>query len=176
MAWTAPMTAISGSVFTAAQFNTFVRDNLNECPASKATTPGSLFVVSDTNQLAERTPATATVATSQTTTSTSYTDLATVGPTVTVTTGPMALVGLYNANLNSSGTTASLMSYEVTGASAQAPNDNIAVGVATTTGTRAGALFLVTGLTPGSNTFTCRYRVGGGTGTYVDRRILVVPL
>jgi hypothetical protein len=176
VAWTAPMTAISGSVFTAAQFNTFVRDNLNECPASKATTPGSLFVVSDTNQLAERTPATATVATSQTTTSTSYTDLATVGPAVTVTTGPMALVGLYNANLNSSGTTASLMSYEVTGASAQAPNDNIAVGVATTTGTRAGALFLVTGLTPGSNTFTCRYRVGGGTGTYVDRRILVVPL
>jgi hypothetical protein len=176
VAWTAPMTAISGSVFTAAQFNTFVRDNLNECPASKATMPGSFFVVSDTNQLAERTPATAIVATSQTTTSTSYTDLATVGPAVTVTTGPSALVGLYNANLNSSGTTASLMSYEVTGASAQAPNDNIATGVATTTGTRAGAVFLVTGLTPGSNTFTCRYRVGGGTGTFVDRRILVVPL
>jgi len=29
MAWTAPMTAIPGDVFTAAQFNTHVRDNLN---------------------------------------------------------------------------------------------------------------------------------------------------
>lgn len=176
MAWTAPMTAIAGSVFTAAQFNTFVRDNLNECPASKAATPGSYFAVSDTNQLSERTPSTAIVTTSQTTTSTSFTNLTTVGPAVTVTTGPSALVALYNANLNSSGTTASLMSFEVTGASAQAPDDSLSIGVATTTGTRAGALFLVTGLTPGSNTFTCRYRVGGGTGTFVDRRITVIPL
>lgn len=29
MVWTAPMTAIPGDVFTAAQFNTHVRDNLN---------------------------------------------------------------------------------------------------------------------------------------------------
>ena len=30
MAWTAPMTAVSGSVLTAAQWNTNVRDNLLE--------------------------------------------------------------------------------------------------------------------------------------------------
>ena len=29
MAWTSPMTAISGSIFTAAHFNQNVRDNLN---------------------------------------------------------------------------------------------------------------------------------------------------
>ena len=32
------MTAVSGSVYTAAQFNTFVRDNLNETAPAKATT------------------------------------------------------------------------------------------------------------------------------------------
>lgn len=175
MAWNAPMTAVAGSVFTAAQFNTFVRDNLLECPASKATTPGSYFTTSATNQVLERVPATAIVSTSQTTTSTSYTDLATVGPAVTVNTGSSAVVTLYNANLNSGGTVSSLMSFDVTGASSQAAADNLSIGGATANGMRIGAAFLVSGLTPGSNTFTCRYRVGSGTGTYSDRRIVVLP-
>lgn len=175
MAWTAPMTAVAGSVFTAAQFNTFVRDNLNECPAAKATSPGALFATSATNQVAERVPATAIVATSQTTTSTTYADLATTGPSVTVTTGVQALVMLYNANLHSTGTTSALMSFDISGASTVASNDNMSIGMATTVGIREGATFLVTGLTPGSSTFICKYRVGSGTGTFVDRRITVVP-
>lgn len=175
MAWTAPMTAVAGSVFTAAQFNTFIRDNLNECPAAKATTPGSIFATTATNQIAERIPQTATVATSQTTTSATYTDLATTGPAVTVTTGSTALVSLYNANLNSSATVSSLMSYDVTGASSVAASDATAIGNATANGTRETGTFLQTGLTAGSNTFTCRYRVGSGTGTFVDRKIIVVP-
>src|SRR5690606_12967068 len=44
MAWSAPMTAVSGSVFTAAQFNQFVRDNLNETAPARATTAGAHFV------------------------------------------------------------------------------------------------------------------------------------
>lgn len=176
MAWTAPMTAVAGSVFTAAQYNTFIRDNSNECPAAKAATPGAIFAVSATNQVAERFPQTAIVATSQTTTSTTYTDLTTTGPAVTVTTGIQALVFMYNANLHSTGTTSALMSYDVTGATTIAAADNTSIGAATTVGIREGATFLQTGLTPGSNTFTCRYRVGSGTGTFVDRRIGVVPL
>jgi len=42
--------------------------------------------------------------------------------------------------------------------------------------TRASATSVITGLTPGSNTFTAKYRITGGTGTWRDREIVVVPL
>jgi len=175
VAWSAPMTAVSNTVFTAAQFNAFVRDNLNETAPAKATTAGGYFVTTSLNAIAERVPDEDIVATSQTTTSTSYTDLATAGPAVTVVTGTTAVVGLYNSNVNT-GSTSALMSFEVSGASTIAANDNMAIGISGTNATREGATFLVTGLTAGSNTFTCKYRVGAGTGTYVDRRIFVLPL
>ena len=38
------------------------------------------------------------------------------------------------------------------------------------------ATFYVTGLTPGSTTFTAKYDVTGGTGTFANRSIVVVPL
>jgi hypothetical protein len=57
-----------------------------------------------------------------------------------------------------------------------AASDSTSIGTATSSGARTGSVFLVTGLTPGTNIFTCRYRVGSGTGTYVDRRITVFPL
>ena len=94
MAWSAPMTAVSGSVFTAAQFNTFVRDNLNETSPAKATTSGAYFTVSGTNEITERVPASASTLVSETTTSTSFTDLTTVGPEVTVDTGASAVLAL----------------------------------------------------------------------------------
>jgi hypothetical protein len=37
-------------------------------------------------------------------------------------------------------------------------------------------LVLLTGLTAGSNTFTLKYRVGGGTGNFYDRDIIVQDL
>ncbi|MDX3311597.1 hypothetical protein P1S61_21535 [Streptomyces sp. ME08-AFT2] len=166
---------MSNSVFTAAQYNQFVRDNSNETAPAKATTAGSHFAGTGLNSIAERTSAAAIVATSQTTTSTSYTDLATVGPAVTVTTGPLAWVHLYNSNVNTT-SVSSLMSFEVSGASSIPAADNQSIGIAGTAGSREGAAFLLTTLTPGSNTFTCKYRVGSGTGTYADRRIAVLPL
>ena len=177
MAWTAPMTAVSGSVYTAAQFNQFVRDNLNETAPAKATTAGAHFAVSGTNEIAERLSATDIITTSQDTTSTSYTDLATVGPSVTVTTGPRALVVVRGA-ISNSGTGSSRMSYEVSGASSVAATDSQCVGIFGTAGTGAlgGDMSLVTGLTAGSNTFTAKYRVSSGTGTFSTRRILVFPL
>ncbi len=54
MSWTAPMPAVAGAIFTAAQYNTFVRDNLNECAPAKASVVGSYFTTSDDNQIAER--------------------------------------------------------------------------------------------------------------------------
>jgi hypothetical protein len=180
MAWTAPMTAVANAVFTAAQFNTHVRDNLLETSPAKATTAGSIFVATGTNAIAERTPATALVATSQATTNTSYTDLATVGPAVTVTTGVAALVHINCSLFNATATNGSFMSYAVSGASTVAASDSRSLSIinnGTVTGNSYGISFLQTDLTPGSNTFTAKYRSTAATNaTFADRNIIVVPL
>ena len=177
MTWSAPMTAVSNSVFTAAQFNTFVRDTLNETAPAKATTSGAHFAVSGTNEISERISATAGVLTSETTTSTSFADLATPGPEVTVTTGPAALVIVHGA-MENTGAGSSRMGYDVSGASTLAAADNRGIGVygVAGAGVITSGVTLHTDLTPGSNTFTAKYRVASGTGTFLSRRIVVFPL
>jgi hypothetical protein len=120
---------------------------------------------------------TATVATSQTTTSATFTDLSTVGPAVTATIGVSgtALVCPY-VRASTSTTGGAFMGFVVSGASTVAAASSFAVGTAATTAQRLGATFLVTGLTPGSNTFTAKYLVTTGTGTFEDRALAVVPL
>jgi hypothetical protein len=178
MAWTAPMTAIAGSVFTAAQFNTFVRDNFNECPTSKATTPGSYFVTSATNQMAQRLPTSDFNSGSGTTTATSYTDLTGtgIGPIVSVTTASFAIVSLYTNLFTSGGATASWMSFDVTGATTAAALDSTGIELNSANGQRIGATILYSGLTPGVNVFTARYRVTtANTANFSDRRLAVLP-
>lgn len=178
MAWTAPMTAVANTVFTAAQFNTHVRDNLNETAPAKATTAGSLFVASGVNQIAERIPGLDVINTSQTTTSTSYTDLATVGPSVTVTTGTSAIVFLASFLQNNTASQHSNAAVQVSGATTIAAADTDAIRMnAAAIGdfNRVGA-FTIPTLTPGSNTFTMKYRVAGGTGTFANRALFVIPL
>jgi len=125
----------------------------------------------------------ATVATSQNTTSTSYTDLATAGPAVTVTTGTKALV-IVTSSINSSDTASSgFMSYAVSGATTIAASDSVATALrqaenydGTTILNRSSAASVPT-LTAGSNTFTAKYRVApGGTQTFQDRSIFVINL
>lgn len=187
MSWTAPMTAVANDIFTASQFNTNVRDNLLETAPAKATTAGSIFVSTGANAIAERIASTASVATSQTTTSTTYADLATVGPAVTVNTGTSAFVGIRGEFGRSDATASNVaqvrMAYAVSGATTIAATDVLglsATGLWWDTGTAkrvaTGGVFLQTGLTPGSNTFTAKYRVSVGTGTYVDRLLWVLPL
>lgn len=129
----------------------------------------------------------ATVATSQSTTSTSYTDLATVGPTVTITTGTTAIVWISNRNTNNSGnannsTGNNAMSFAVSGATTIAAADTTGITVPTIHNTQeqsVGAVFRVTGLTAGSNTFTAKYRVHGvtpGTGSFYDRNMVVMAV
>lgn len=180
MAWTAPMTAIAGSVFTAAQFNQHIRDNLAETAPAKATTPGSLFATTATNQIAERTPNAAIALTQDTTTSTSYTstlDLGSTGPALSITTGVAAIV-LLSCALQNSTTNSARMAYDISGATTRAGADNRGVstfGVAGS-GSNLGICVLEQNLTPGVNTFTATYRVAGGTGTFNSRRLQVVPL
>lgn len=122
--------------------------------------------------------ATATVDTSQTTTSTSYADLATVGPTVTLTTGTKALVICYTEQSNSS-TQINSTSFAVSGATTIAASDafRFQINQSVANYIYSGSIVkIVSGLTAGSNTFTVKYKVGGATGTFLNRVISVIDM
>jgi hypothetical protein len=181
MAWTAPLTWTANTILTAAQLNTHLRDNLNETLPAKATNTGSMFVSNGPNSMVERFPREGYVATAQSTTSLTYVDLATAGPSVTVTTGTRAFVAVYARMSN---TTAgiggqALMSWAISGATTRAAQDNTAIeigGLAASCNFRTTAVDFLTDLTAGSNTFTAKYRIANAsTATFADRRILVIP-
>lgn len=179
MAWSAPMTAVAGATFSAAQFNTNVRDNLNETAPAKASAGGQIFVSTGANAIAARIPTVATVVTSQTTASNAFTNLATVGPVVTVTTGTQA-IALFSAGIDSDTLDASAFaSVQVSGSSSVAASDNwslIRDGLDANNILQCATFHLFAGLTPGSNTFTMVYKVGSNTGTFLHRELLVIPL
>lgn len=56
MAWSAPMTAVAHSIFPAADFNQYVRDNLLETAPAKVESPNFLFSTARTNSI-ENVPA-----------------------------------------------------------------------------------------------------------------------
>jgi hypothetical protein len=162
-------------VYTASQHNINTRDNLNQTAPALVTTAGQIVVSTAANTLAARTPTAGFITTGQTTVSASYTDLTTVGPVVTVTTGTQAIVSIAISFANS-GSFTNWSSFAVTGSTTIASLDSMSVSLLTASFVNAGATFLVTGLTPGSNTFTQQYKVNGGTGTFANRRLFVIPL
>lgn len=119
------------------------------------------------------------VTTSQSTTSTSYTDLATVGPTVTLTTGTKALVLFASRMTNTSSGPQVSVSVAVSGATTVAASDDwrlcydVADGTYNLTLSRAE---LFTGLTAGSNTFTVKYKTSSSTGTFSERSMTVLNM
>lgn len=179
MAWSAPMTAVAGATFTAAQFNQYVRDNLNETAPAKATAASQLFVSTGANAIATRQPSSNFISTNQSTSSTSYTNLATVGPTVTVTTGTIAMVWFAASASNATSDSMTACSVAVSGASTVAASDNWMVqtdGVTAGNFTRGSGMHVFTGLTPGTNTFQMKYRAGSFTASFQFREISVLPL
>lgn len=181
MAWSAPMTAVANTAFTAAQFNTFLRDNLLETAPAKATTPSGYFVTTGTNSIEERVAQSQIISMSESTTSTSYTDLVTFGPSITLTTGSHALVIWGGQVGNTTSTTASSrIAMQVSGATSIAATDNQAFGHVQSPGTSARTIgtngYLYTTLTPGTNTFTLKYRVSSGQGLFHFRKLSVLPL
>lgn len=118
----------------------------------------------------------ATASFTDTTTSTTYGDLSgNSGPAVTVDTGTAALVSLTVSSFSTGN--ASWMSFAVSGATTLAATDTNSIQFNSTAGMRWGAVYLISGLTAGSNTFTCKYRIStSGTATYGTPRIGVVPL
>lgn len=172
------MTAVANTIFTAAQFNQYVRDNLNETAPAKATTAGQYFVATGTNAIATRQSFNDVVDTAQSTTSTSYTDLATVGPSVTVNSGPKALVLVACGILSDTNSAAAFAGYEISGATSRAASDTEAIeldGITANNTLRTSIASLATGLTTGANTFTMKYRAGSNTATYSNRQIVVIP-
>jgi hypothetical protein len=125
--------------------------------------------------------ASAYVATSQTTTSTTFADLATTTDTVTVTIGTSGsvLVNIYSFMGNNTSPQICQVGFAISGATTRAASDDysiLAQNQVSGWNDRRSGLFLLTGLTPGSTTFKMKYKVSGGTGTYTDRRISVIPL
>lgn len=183
MAWTAPITFVSNTVLTAAQLNTYLRDNMNETCVAKATTPGSHFVTTGPNAIAERQIKGDFINTVESTTETDYTDLATIGPQVTVETGINAIVMMsvqwYSANSN----TATRCGFEVSGATSIEPSDAydlVTDGVAggESNRTKASGAWWLNTLTPGTNTFTMKYKASttGAKLTVRERHLIVIAL
>lgn len=182
MAWTAPMTAVAGNIFKASEFNTHIRDNLNETGPSFGASDTGFFVVSGTNSISSTLPQSAFTSTSpsdQSTTSTTYTDLATVGPQIVdADVQQFAVISLGCASVhNTSGATNTCrMSVDITNtetpAYSRAANDDISVANSSNIRYQYGATFVVT-LVPGVYTFTAKYRVSTGTGNFNNRSLNV---
>lgn len=179
MAWSAPITWVGGQVPTAALFNAQLRDNLLETMPAKATQEGQIFVGNGVNSITTRIPDARYETASQTTTSTSYTDLATTGPSVTVTHGVYAVIfwsaRIQNDTLNQD----TYMSWAMSGSNTRVAADLYSIrqdGVAAGNAWRVGSVDIISTMTPGTTTFTSKYRVAGGTGTFDDRFIGVIPL
>jgi hypothetical protein len=178
MAWSAPMTFVANTALTAAQLNQYLRDNMLETAPAKATTAGYHFVTTGPNSIAERAIEGDWIATAETTTETSYTDLNTLGPSVTCVTGTKAIY-IMSARMSHSAGGSLRASIEISGASSIEAGDarELTVHIGHNHQNKVGTTYFETGLTPGTNTFTMKYRVQDeGTGTFAERHLIVIAL
>ena len=126
----------------------------------------------------------ARVETNQFTGSTSYTDLTTSGPAVTVTTGTKALVIVSSRIYSQTSSSTAYMSFAVSGATTTAASDDVALRVAQSSQTANQAFRMsaasVATLTAGSNTFTAKYKWDGSgevqQAHFQQREIFVINL
>ena len=171
------MTASSGSVFTAAQFNSSVRDNLNA--GNVVTQSGQVVVSTGANAVTARQPASAAFARSETTASASFTDLATPGPALTAVTGGQAIVIISAQIDNTSSSAAGSASYAVSGATTVAASNAVRIardGLNANNPARFSSVSMQAALNAGSNTFTMKYVAGSGLAKFSMREITVFPL
>ena len=108
-------------------------------------------------------------------TSTVYSN--TSGPVVTANIGLngqafVMLTARITIDSNGSG---GFMSFSASGVSVS-DDRSVFFSSANTTSTQYSSIYFVSGLTPGSNTFTSQIRVSSGTVTFLNRSIIVVPV
>lgn len=180
MAWTAPSTWVAGNVLTAAQLNQQLRDNMLQTAPALASAAGQLFLATAANTIAARTPDVDLIATSESTTSTSYTALATPGPIATCTTGTKAWVQISSTLTNATLGNSATQSYAISGATTLASGDGWSLSM---TPYASNIFFansrglLIEGLTGGSNVFTCQYKSAAATNAnFRSRDITVIPM
>lgn len=119
----------------------------------------------------------AAVATQQDTTSTTYTDLTTVGPSVAVTLNEArTAIVLMKADMLDATTADDVWcSFAVSGATTLAASDARAVRHNGSGGVQSYAAFETVALNAGANTITMKYRVDGtGTGRFSNRNLAVI--
>jgi hypothetical protein len=206
MAWTTPGTATAGEVLTAAFWNTNVRDNSimgSPVYANEAARDAAIPAPSEGMQvyLTAPTEPSATgmtitgirqiydgaawttvsllsglITTTETCSSATYADLATVGPTVTIRTGITALVTVSATIDTSAATRGGTMSFAVSGATTISAVDANGVFVYSLDGdvfVAASRTYLLTGLTAGVNTFTAKYKQQGGNVNILRRSLSI---
>ena len=155
-----------------------MRDNLLETAPAKATASGRIFVSTGPNSIAQRQIASAFVAAGETTAATSFTNLATAGPTVSnITTGALALISVQSQANNTNGGSSSRHSFDISGAttSSATPERGTLSQNSAGADTRYGITTLQT-LTAGVNNFISKYLVSSGTGHWQDRELIVIAL
>lgn len=179
MAWTAPNTAVAGTAWTAADFNTFVRDNLNATEAG-VTVPGNgvyNLAVTDHNEL---TPVTAAAlgyaAPIVSTASATYVTLGGATPSVTLTTGYVVWLSIYSWTRSSVASGGCWVGIRLSGATTGDFNV-YAAGSPAAGQLRLGASSRLLSVNPGTNTFTCIYvALNGGTAEFAERTLSVIPI
>jgi hypothetical protein len=182
MAWTTPLTAVANTALTAAQWNASVRDNLLETAPAKATTgaQGSFIVSIGVNQVAERTiKSDQIVETSEATTSTTYTDLATTGPTDSATASQLLLITITADITNNTAGASGRATFDITGASTIAAADARALRVTVPSVTGPGnvraSVTTAMGVAAGTCTVRTVYRASAGTASFANRRLIIIP-
>jgi hypothetical protein len=175
MAWTTLPAYSDGNALTGAQMNA-IADNIEESAAAKATAAGQYFVATAANTLAARTVEHDFVSGLDSDTQTTYDDIATIGPGVTMTCQTQALVFIASLCYNSTTAAGTYMGVDITGATTLAPSDERSLiwqGTASN-GERWTVANLYTSLTAGSHTFRSKYKVDSNTGSWKWRRIQVM--
>jgi hypothetical protein len=181
MAWTSPMTAVSGDLLTASEYNTHVRDNFNMLAPALARTQGSLWLSKGSHQVAEYSTGAHRVLAHHNIriTQTQWTEIQSAGPFIAVRTGDSAIVTI-NAELMNANTNAQASAtFEVSGATTIKPSDDRRIthdGFAGNRWTRGSTTTRVS-LNPGLNMFRMKYRTGRlGPVHFRNREIIVLPL
>lgn len=156
-----------------------IKGNFDASPNALATQPGQIFAATGANTIVARYPTWATNGNSQTTASTTYTDLATAGPSISATVGVRALL-IYGAEMsnNTSGFWAIAAPEAGAGSTITSASDGQAIQFKTAAvdqGVSCCQTLFLDAMTPATYTFTLKYRVTGGTGAFTDRRIQIVP-
>jgi hypothetical protein len=187
-------TFTAGQVLTAAQMNqsartgvpvaadASARDGLFGGTGEKTLAEGQLVYLEDLNVvqyydgaswIAIQQTRADYIATSQATTSLTYTDLSTVGPTVTIVTGTSAYVTIQTLGADAV-SNRQFMSFAVSGASTVTAGTYEIAPVNANVTSPLTLTFVVTGLTAGSNVFTAKYKSLDGNSIAFAKRLLKV--